>query len=389
MPTPAEIANLSFQPSIFNKIKAAIDASAKQGDPPIALHVGDTWFDLPPEIEQPLASEPWNDHLSRYGDTQGEPELRRRLADKVRQKNRIPVSDAREIQLTFGATGGLFLALRRLLNPGDEVIALAPYWTIFRMVAATAGVKVVEAPVFDTLTDNPMTDLAALIEPHLTDRTAAIYFNNPNNPSGVLLDPDQLANLAAFAKEKDLWVLSDEAYEDFVWSGEPYVSIGSLEGMFERTVSVFSFSKSYAMAGLRLGYVAATPGAIAAMNPAHVGVGYEPPRQVQVQAIRALENSDAIVRRHQEAYREGMRAAVENTSLPYLRADGSFYLFLDLRERWGGLSEEERLERMIRAGVVLSPGAPFGKAYDGWARFCYTAEPPDRIAEAARRLEKL
>lgn len=389
MPTPADIAKLSFKPSIFNRIKEEMDRRSGSGDAPIALHVGDTWFDLPPEIDKPLDVEPWNSRLSRYGDTQGEPELRRRLAKKVRERNGLPVESEKQIQVTFGATGGLFLALRRLLDPGSEVLVLAPYWTIYKMVAATAGVLVVEVPFFDKVAENPDTDLQALLAPYLSDKTAAIYFNNPNNPGGVLLGKTQLEQIAAFATSHDLWVLSDEAYEDFVWSGEPYHSIGSLEGMGQRTVSVFSFSKSYAMAGLRLGYVASTEGAIAAMNPGHVGVGYEPPRAVQVQAIRGLERRDRIVPRLYRAYLEGRDAALQHIKLPTLRADGSFFLFINLRERWAGLDDHAKLERMLDAGVVLSPGAPFGQAYDSWARFCFTTEKPEVIAEAAKRVNAL
>ena len=389
MTTPGEIAKLSFKPSIFNRIKEEIERRSGGGDAPIALHVGDTWFDLPPEIGEPLEVEPWNSRLSRYGDTQGEPELRRRLARKVREQNSLPVESERQIQVTFGATGGLFLALRRLLDPGSEVLVLAPYWTIFKMVAATAGVRVVEVPFFDKVAEEPDADLEAILASHLTDNTSAIYFNNPNNPAGVLLGRDQLKQLGAFATKHDLWVLSDEAYEDFVWADQPYESIGSMEGMFERTVSVFSFSKSYAMAGLRLGYVAATEGAIAAMNPGHVGVGYEPPRAVQVQAIRALERRDRIVPRLYRAYQEGREAALKQIELPTLRADGSFFLFIDLRDRWAGLDDKAKLQRMLDAGVVLSPGAPFGQAYDGWARFCFTTEKPELIAEAAKRVNHL
>ncbi|MCB2200456.1 pyridoxal phosphate-dependent aminotransferase [bacterium] len=389
MPTPAEIAKLSFKPSIFNRIKEEMDRRSGSGDAPIALHVGDTWYDLPPEINEPLDQEPWNSRLSRYGDTQGEPELRKRLAKKVREQNGLAVESERQIQVTFGATGGLFLALRRLLDPGSEVLVLAPYWTIFKMVAATAGVRVVEVPFFDKVAEDLTTDLEALLAPHLTDKTAAIYFNNPNNPGGVLLDRGQLEQLGRFASKHDLWVLSDEAYEDFVWSDQLCVSIGSLEGMAERTISVFSFSKSYAMAGLRLGFVAATEGAIAAMNPGHVGVGYEPPRAVQVQAIRALERRDRIVPRLYRAYLEGRDAALRHIELPTLRADGSFFLFIDLRDRWAGLDDKAKLDRMLSAGVVLSPGAPFGQEYDGWARFCFTTEKPEVIAEAARRVNQL
>ncbi|MBS1261541.1 MAG: Arginine--pyruvate transaminase AruH [Calditrichaeota bacterium] len=414
MPRPADLRDLRFKPTIFNRIRDEISARAGSGQAPIALHVGDTYFDLPPELDEPLPAEPWNARLSRYGETQGETELRRRLFKKVVNKNRLPLTSEHEIQIVFGATGGLFLAMRRLLDEGDEVLALSPQWTILKVVAATAGVKLVEVPFFHRVAgydlDSPPSgsleprshdtgrdgrnrpsadEIASWIEPYLTERTRALYFNNPNNPSGVMMSRAELAAVAEFAKRHDLWVFSDEAYEDFVYTGEPYASVGSLPGMYERTVSVFSFSKSYAAAGIRLGYVCAAPGPLARMHPAHVGVGYEPNRPSQVQGIRALARSEQIVPRLQRAYRECREAAIANLKRPYIAADGSFYLFIDLRETWAGLDDNERLKRMFEAGVVLAPGEPFGAACDGFARFCYTAEPPEKIAEAARRVNDL
>jgi len=372
------------------KIGQEIAEKSASGEPPIALHVGDTWFDLPPELNKPLDDEPWADRLSRYGNTQGDVELRIRLLQKVQEINKLPAKSEKEIQICFGATGALYLAMNRLLEPGDEVLVLSPYWTIFRVVAATAGNRVVEVPFFDKVSEaDGDIDLAELIAPYLSDKTSAIYFNNPNNPSGVMLSPDQIKNIAEFAKEKDLWVFSDEAYEDFVWCDKEFLSIGSLPGMYERTISIYSFSKSYAAAGIRLGYIVGPEGAIAAINPGLVGVGYEPNRPSQVQGIRGLERSDQIIPRLQKAYKKGLDAAVKNLKLPYLKPEGSFYLFVDLRDKWAGFDDDQILKSMMDAGVVMSPGKPFGEMYNGWARFCYTAEPAIIIAEAAKRLSKL
>ncbi|MBZ0265894.1 pyridoxal phosphate-dependent aminotransferase [bacterium] len=392
MPKPHEFADKHFKDTIFNRIKKEIDARAliNPDDVPIALHVGDTWFDLPEEFHQPLENEPWNNRLSRYGDTQGEIELRRSLVLKLANKNRLKISHPSQVQLVFGATGGLFLAMQSLLEPGAEILTLSPQWTILRVVASTANVRLVEIPIFDKVSANPdKKDIAEYLAPYLTDKTQAIYFNNPNNPSGVFLDREHLESIAEFAKENDLWVLSDEAYEDFVYIDKEYMSIGSLPGMFERTVSVFSFSKSFAAAGLRLGYVAAPLGVIATLNPAHVGVGYEPNRPSQVMCLRGMERSSQIIKRLQGSYREGRQAAIDNCKLPYLSPDGSFYLFIDLRERWEGLSDEAKMNRMLDAGVVVSPGEYFGNAFNGWARFCYTSEPAEIVAEAAKRVSLL
>lgn len=391
MPKPIELKNIDFKPTIFNQIEAEITKrkSSESSEEVIALHVGDTWFDLPEEMSEPLNEEPFNNRMSRYGNTQGDLSLRELLAHKTANTNQLPVSSPSEIQVTFGATGALFLALHKLLEPGDDLLVLSPQWTIFKVVASTARVHMIEVPFFDRLSQNPDADILKWIEPYVTDKTRGIYYNNPNNPSGVLMAKSHLEAIARFAKDRDLWVLSDEAYEDFVWTGQPYVSIGSLPGMFERTISVFSFSKSYAAAGLRLGYIAAPNGAIATLNPGHVGVGYEPNRPSQVAGIRALKRHDQIIKRIQHSYLENRKAAMDNLDLPYLNPQGSFYLFVDLRESWLGLDDNAKLKKMMDAGVVVSPGKPFGSAYDGWVRFCYTAEPAEKIAEAARRMNRL
>ncbi|MDP8205617.1 MAG: pyridoxal phosphate-dependent aminotransferase [Candidatus Electryonea clarkiae] len=390
MPLPSELKDNNFKPTIFNRIQEEIDARSGDQDPIIPLHVGDTWFDLPEELFIPLESEPWNKRLSRYGDTQGEPELRNRLAAKIIERNNIPISGPEEVQITYGGSGGLFTAMRKLFEPGAEILTLAPYWVILKVVASSAGVELVEVPIFDNLPEQPdQFDFEALCEPYLTDKTAGIYFNNPNNPSGVLLRKGHLEQIAEFAKEHDLWVLSDEAYEDFVWVDEPYISIASLPGMFERTVSVFTMSKSYAAAGLRLGCNAAPKGVIASLNPVNVGSGYEPNRLAQVQWIRGIERHEEIIKRLRNSYQECLAATIANLDVPYLRPEGSFYLFLDLRERWDGLSADDKLESMFKAGVVMSLGEAFGKHCEGWARFCFVAEKPERIAEAARRVNRI
>ncbi len=388
MGRPTEFADRRFKDTIFNRISGAI-AGGNLDPAPIALHVGDTWFDLPEELTTPLEHEPWAERMSRYGNTQGEPELRRRIVEKLRARNDIPVAGPEEIQITNGSTGALYLAMNRLMEPGDEIITLSPQWTILKVVAASAKTRLVEVPCFDRIALEPTAGITPWLEEHLGPRSRAVYFNSPNNPSGVMLSGEHLREIAEFAKKHDLWVLADEAYEDFVWDDTAYQSIGALPGMHERTLSVFSISKSYAAAGLRLGYVTAAAGVIATLNPGMVGVGYEPNRPAQVAAIRALARHDELVTRLRATYRGGLEAARAVIETPYLHPAGSYYLFLDLRDRWLGLGEEEKLERMLAAGVIVSPGEHFGAAYDGWARFCFTSERPDLVAEAARRVAKL
>ncbi len=389
MPRPQDFLKHPFQQTIYHRLTEAVSSGRSPVKDFLALHLGDTLLDLPAELGEPLDEEPWDARWSRYGDPQGEIELRKRLAEKLRTVNDIPASGPEEVQLSFGATGGLQLVMRRLLDPGDEILTLAPYWAILRVVAKAAGRRLVEVPFFDRIQELGKDEIAALIEPHLTEKTRALYFNSPNNPSGVALDPEGLSALADFAAKHDLWIIADEAYEDFCWADFPQACIASLPGAYERTVSVFSYSKSYAAAGLRLGYLSAPGGVIAALNPEQVGAGYEVNRPAQAAGIRGLARRHVVIPRLRDQYLEGLSAALENLEVPHLKAQGSYFLFLDLRDRWMGLSDEQKLERMLAAGVSLSPGEHFGDAYDGWARFCFTCERPERIAEAARRVSRL
>ncbi|MEW6365571.1 MAG: pyridoxal phosphate-dependent aminotransferase [Acidobacteriota bacterium] len=390
MGKPSSYREVVFRPTLWNRIEAEAKRRSEGGQPPYMLHIGDTWLDLPKELFEPLEYEPWAQMLSRYGSTQGQIELRDRLATKLRLRNRLPVQGPEQVQITYGATGGLFLVLHGILEKDSEVLTLCPFWPILRTLAAWANVRLIEVPFFDRITTAAdEVDIEAILRPFLTDRTSAVYFNYPNNPCGVFLRPGHLEQIARFAAKNDLWIISDEAYEDFVWVDEPFVSTGALPGAFDRTISVFTFSKSYAAAGLRLGCITGQLGVVATLNPLNVATGYEPGRLAQVQWIRALERHDAIVSRLRQAYRDGLRAVETNLKVPYLRPEGSFYVFVDLRERWKGLDESQKMSRMIEAGVVLAPGEAFGAAYDGWARFCYTALPPEEIGKAAQRVNRL
>jgi aspartate/methionine/tyrosine aminotransferase len=375
--------------SIFRQIDAEIAKAKSGGKPPIALHVGDSHFDLPKELTWPAGKEPWHPKLSGYGDTRGLWILRERLARKLLKTNALPVGGPENVQLTFGATGALMLAMRRLLDPGSTVLALAPYWPILRMVASVAGVKVVEVPFYDRVGSAKKAE--EILGKMVTKNTQAIYINNPSNPSGVVLNKAILEAIARVAKHHDLKVLSDEAYEDFFWVNKPKrVSIGSLPGMFARTVSVYSFSKSFAAAGIRLGYLAAPAEIVTLLNAGMVGVGYEPPQPAQVMAMRGLAQRDTILSRLRKSYLAGLDAAWGGLgNIDVMGMDGGFFLMLDLRDRWKDKTERERLAIMLKAGVILSPGSAFGRAYDGWARLCFTAEPPERVGEAARKIARI
>src|SRR6476620_2091829 len=218
---------------------------------PFRLDQGDVSFDSPDSVKEAMV-QAIADNQTHYLQTAGVPRLRELIAAKLRDKNRIPVEDTEDVLVTHGGIHGLYLICRALLEPGDEVIIPDPEWppTAGNILAARGvpvGYRLDEAsgwrPDFRDL------------ESKITAKTRGLYVNSPNNPTGGVLTRGDLERLAALARERNLWVISDEAYEDVVFDGEP-TSIASLPGMYGRTIPFYTFSKSYAMTGLRLGYVA-------------------------------------------------------------------------------------------------------------------------------------
>ena len=369
----------------------------------IQLHIGDTFLSPPPEAR--FEAPPWAAHeaergLYRYGHPHGLPELRAALAEKLTRRNGL-IAGPDDVQVTSGATQAIFSGVRALLDPGDEVIIASPFWPLIRGIVRAAGGVPVEVPLSQPLYEDPSRDAAALLEPAVTARTVAIYLITPNNPDGKVLGRAQLERVAALARAHDLWVVSDEAYEEYVWpaegagagapagGGEGHVSIGALPGMAERTLTSFTFSKSYAMSGTRLGYLHAPEPARAAMRRISNHVVYNTPKAAQWCALGALERGAQWVAAAQRAYRvarDETVAALRAQGADFHAPEGGAYAFV----RVPGYRAEDGswafIERAVQAGVSLAPGEAFGAAYGGYFRLCYTAVGLDDLRAGLERL---
>lgn len=216
-----------------------------------------------------------------------------------------------------------------------------------------------------------------------TKRTVALYVSTPSNPTGRVLPADQLEALARFAERENLWLVADEVYEDLLYRGE-HVSIGRFAP--ERTVTAFSFSKSYGMAGYRVAYVVGPPAVVHEIQKLHVHSTYCAPTPSQHAALRALRDGDTWLAETRHFYqRAGDDAArVLGVAAP----DGSTFLFLDVSDRLDERGMLGFLEDVFEDGVVLAPGASAGRDYAGWVRLCFTAAPPEQVATAVRLLAK-
>jgi aspartate aminotransferase len=322
------------------------------------------------------------DNRTHYAQTTGVPRLLELLAAKLRDRNGIPVESPEDVMVTTGGIHGVYVACMGLLEPGDEVIVPDPEWPpCMGNILSAQGVPVA-CPLHESLGWRwDLDELAAAITP----RTRAIYVNSPNNPSGGMLTRGDLERIARLAERHNLWIFSDEAYEDVVFDTEQ-VSIAALPGMYERTIPVYTFSKTYAMTGLRLGYVAVRDPKIrerlkkvlfySAGNVSTI---------VQYGGIGALEGSQGSVeefrlelRARRELFYEGIRSAADGV-LSGQPPPGAFYAFLRINPSWlpapGSVPQSlswamaEYLIANARIGCV--PGVDFGPNSEGYIRFCF------------------
>ncbi|TNF31245.1 MAG: pyridoxal phosphate-dependent aminotransferase [Deltaproteobacteria bacterium] len=351
--------------------------------PAYRLHIGDTWREplLAARAEsQRTADRP---HLHTYSPVQGEPELVDAILRRVAKRTGRQL-DRDAVQVTAGATGGLSVLCQTLLDPGDEVLLPAPFWPLIRGIIASRGAVPVQVPLFDRLRA-PGFDLEQALEAAITERTAAIYVNSPHNPTGVILDDAEAAVIAKVARRHDLWVLSDEVYED-LWLGDaPHTPLWARDDLFDRTIAVHSLSKGYGLAGARVGYVHGPVPLIRAMRAVHTHQVYGAARPMQLGAARALDEGDAWLAEARASYRDAAAATARTLGVP--APEGGTFLFFDASPWLAGADNADPLLlRCVDEGVLLTPGAASGEAYPTWVRLCFTTVPPDELDEALARL---
>jgi aspartate/methionine/tyrosine aminotransferase len=370
----------AIRESIFSRLAGRL---ANHPDP-VPLHLGDTYLPPPPAARSITLEE-----LCRYGVPAGEAPLLQRLAKKLREKNHLEWVEPMHLQVTVGATGALAAAARAVLDPGDEMVTPTPHWPLIRGITTNAGAIAVERPLTQLLYADPTLDAAELIEPAISQRTAALYLTTPNNPDGKVLSRKQLESLAELARRNDLWVLSDEVYEDLLF-GDEHVSIASLPGMAERTVSVFSLSKSFALAGHRLGYVVAAEAPMKALRKIVNHTVYNVPAALQAMAVALIDDprTSAWLDEARAIYRRARDAASAALPIAHLLPDAATYLFVDLSHHCG----EDLwpvVEKLLDAGVSISPGEQFGRGFEKHARLCFTAVPEARVLIGLQRIARL
>ncbi len=368
--------------SVYEKFRARMTA---QGERLAGLHIGDAYPEPPYSL--PIDAAFRRDHpgFHRYCDTFGIAPLRDAIVEKLRDDNGLSVARS-NVLVTAGATNALSAIVQSIVDDGDEVLLLSPFWPFFRGMVRMAGGNPVEVPLYAALYDETNIDIRGLLERALTPKTAAVYLNSPNNPSGKVLTREQIRTVADFAARHDLWLVSDEAYDGMTFDGRDHVSPATLSGASERTISVFTFSKVFMFAGLRLGYAVAGEDVIRTVNRAMVHQLYSPStvsQQMMVEPVRTRRAWSRAFVDECQAMRDRVAAMLRvKAPLP----DGAYYFFFPVDAYLGGRSRDGVIESLLDAGVAVAPGADFGDDFRGHIRICFAGESPERVIAGVERL---
>ncbi len=382
MPRPPRVSR--FAASLSDQVYSGLVQRAKEMAGPVyALHVGDTYLEPMPDARAEAQRVSDHPRLHNYAAVSGEPTLLDAISERAAKEKGVQLERSR-MQVTLGATGGLSTVAAALLEPDDEVLVLSPYWPLIRGIIAGRGAKAVEIPFYDRCT-SPGFDPERQLERALSDKTVALYMCSPNNPTGRVHTPELQAALCAFAARHDLWIFSDEAYEDLAFAEAPNPAWISHP---ERTLSCHTASKSFGLAGARVGWVYGPETAMAAVRGAQTFLTYCAPKPMQFGVARALRAGGTWLEQARGAYQKAGIATAHALGLP--EPEGGTFLFFDVAP-WlkAGETVTDFLERALAAGVLLTPGGASGADYATWVRLCFSAVPPAELALATEKLRGL
>jgi aspartate aminotransferase len=349
------------------KLRNRIMELRNQGATVYQFEGGEPFMSTPEPIREAM-KRALDENRTRYAPSSGIPELRAAIAEKLRTKNQIPADD-RDVIVVNGGMQGLFGAFQSVVNPGDEVILFSPYWTPIKDLVSHCQGRSILVPTQEAREQGFQKTLAR----YTTDRTRAIYYNTPQNPSGVVFTPEEARAVATFAQDRDLIVIADEAYEDLVYDGTHF-SIASLEGMYERTITSFTFSKSYAMTGCRLGYAVAPEPWMTGLKKATLYSSNGVSTPTQWAGLAAFEINAATQEKITAEYkrrRDLLLSGLNELGFPCDPPAGAFYAFPDA-SRISRDSQEAADTLLNRANVAAVPGIVFGPDGQSHLRFSFS-----------------
>ena len=375
------------------KVMAAAKAREATGERVLHLERGEPDFDTPPHIVEALATAARAGE-THYPDARGTLPLRTALIEKLARENAI-ACEPDDIVITLGGTHALYCAFQALLGAGDEVLVLSPHWmAIPKLIASCVGASYRTLPAYLEILEGRWTpaEFAARLRASIGPATRGIYLNSPNNPTGAVLSREFLAALAEVAIDRDLWVVSDEAYEHILFDGIQHVSIASLPGMASRTIGTYTYSKSYAMTGWRIGYVVSPPELRPVMGPIlsfYTTHGVFPSVQSAARvATTGPQDAVEVMRRSYQERRDLLIQGLAGQSAVRVPSpQGAFYAFPDVSAALGTGDIWALVESWLSMGVAVLPGTAFGPEYGDRVRLSLATRRED-IIEAASRIKE-
>ncbi|WP_175640599.1 aminotransferase [Metabacillus schmidteae] len=350
----------------------------------ISLGVGEPDFVTPWNVREASILSLEQGHTS-YTANAGLLELRKEISHYVKEKTGITYSAKEEVLVTVGASQALDIALRAIVNPGDEVIVIEPSFVAYSSLVSLAGGVPVSVQTSGELEFKLQ---PSDLEKAITDKTKAIILCSPSNPTGTVLNKEDLEKIAGIIEKHDLLVISDEIYAELTYD-ETYTSFVSVKGMAERTILVSGFSKGFAMTGWRLGYVAAHQEFLGAMLKIHQYAMMCAPTMAQYAAIEAIKNGKEDVMHMKKSYRQRRNLfvnALNEMGLSCHVPGGAFYAFPSIQKT--NLSSEDFAEQLLmEEKVAVVPGSVFGESGEGYIR-CSYASSLEQLQEALRRMQR-
>lgn len=364
-------------------IRRFFDIAAEMEDV-ISLGVGEPDFVTPWSIRESCVYGLEQGYTS-YTANRGLLELREEICALQKRNFNIDYDPKTNVLVTVGVSEALDIAMRAILTPGDEILIPEPCYVSYKACASLAGAVPVAVPA---KIENNFSITPADLDAHVTHKTKALLIGYPNNPTGAILTKEQLMDIANFAQEHDLIVISDEIYGDLTYGGERHVCFAGLPGMKDRTILLNGFSKAYAMTGWRIGYAMSNPAIISAMTKIHQYTMLCAPITAQIAAVEALRHGEKYMKKMVSEYDKRRRLIYDgltNAGLKCFEPKGAFYIFPDITST--GLTSEEFAEQLLmKEHVALVPGTAFGQCGEGYVR-CSYATSVTKISEAIARIE--
>lgn len=381
----------SFKGGLYDVYQKALKLEA-EGKPIIHMEIGRPDFDSP-KIAKEASKKALDEGMVYYTEIAGIFPLRKAITDKYRKDHGLDYNPENEIVVTAGACEAISAIMLGMMDPEDEIIIPSPYFSNYSEQGIIANINLVEVPL---KMENNFSLKARDIEKKLTDKTKILLINTPHNPTGSIIKEKDLQEIAELAIKYDLLVISDETYDQFLFSGK-HVSIAGMPGMRERTIIINSASKTFSMTGWRIGYLMGPAHMLKYLNKVHQNFSTCATSFAQVGAAEAYRNGDEFTDNMLKEFKRRRDLIYNSLSsiegLELLKPDGAFYVFVNIEKL--EMDEFEFCDYILEeANVAIVPGSSFGTYGKGFVRMCYACsyenleEAMDRIKKAVAKLTK-